>query len=829
MAQWNQQQQQQPASLSSITHDAIAYPHPPPPPPQQALPFPLLNFPPLPPAAAAAAGDDSMSWQQQQQQQQGPPPPPPHAPTYAGVVVSRKNTSSISRWGSKLSEGLPAAAELGDGDDDPPAAPTNAGGKKRQPPESQNIQQPKKAKKEPPASHNKNGKQNKKGAKKQLTKEQQEKKLARSERKRKRREEAALQRASAGFGVLAQALLGGRHSGPAAAAAAADKDGTVTSRHNGGEASASSRPLSKTLPKSVLTSLPLQRQDEIIEEELSSLTDDLVLALRNNSDNHDAARSRIRECRNQILACHQRLRTRPLFPTERERRTARVLKQAAAALGEEEPVVAAATAAGSSQDDNKSSTEAVSTKNNGTEREQRSAHASKQAAVIALGEQPQAAADGGERRDDNQSATASRSSETKAVSATTTKKKSNGTGLLNNVADKPSGKEAVSTVAAEIGGGKTNTTLSEARAKLRKAMLAKKKALEEQLAAQTRQVNPDPLRPINALMKGGLDTLRITQIRTSGPAEKVFFAETALLDADENLSGTTGEDAAAAAAAADNNGEGTARASNKNLAESLALTARKVQLQQRLVEAKEKRQRLEEAAVAAHKPQHRPQLPPTVGPKDCPETGGVQQNEGNAKLDQQCVVQGLAASSAVEQTQPPPSKTLTREELLKRKEEAQRTNAVSHLRHILLKQERLKAEQASDMQQTAANLASCETELSASKKQLEETKQNIQTLAARKEVLDALTAKHVSELVKKRKSLHDYKVMRAAAVVGAELACPSVVITVLFYSVSGRHGLCSVCLAFLLCLSLFLSLVGLTTDRHNCFAFSFSLRARGQL
>jgi len=279
-------------------------------------------------------------------------------------------------------------------------------------------------------------------------------------------------------------------------------------------------------------------------------------------------------------------------------------------------------------------------------------------------------------------------------------------------------------------------------------MLAKKKALKEQLAAQTLQVAPDPLRPINALLKGGLDSLRITQIRTSGPAEKVYFAETALLDADKNLSGSTGD--AAAAAAADNNGEGTARASTKNLAESLALTARKVQLQQRLVEAKEKRQRLEEAAVtAAHNPQHCPQAQPTSGPKDGTETGGVHQKEGN----------GLA-TSAVQHTQPPPSKALSREELLKRKEEAQRTNAISHLRHILLKQGRLKAEQASDMQQTAANLASCETDLRSSKKQLEETKRNVQTLAARKEVLDALMAKHVSELVKKRKSLHDYKVMK---------------------------------------------------------------------
>jgi asparagine synthetase B (glutamine-hydrolysing) len=61
--------------------------------------------------------------------------------------------------------------------------------------------------------------------------------------------------------------------------------------------------------------------------------------------------------------------------------------------------------------------------------------------------------------------------------------------------------------------------LEEARAKLHNA----KRALE---VALRKSANARP--PIQALLKGGLDSLVITNIKSSGPAEKVYFATTTL-------------------------------------------------------------------------------------------------------------------------------------------------------------------------------------------------------------------------------------------------------------------------------------------------------------
>ena len=108
-----------------------------------------------------------------------------------------------------------------------------------------------------------------------------------------------------------------------------------------------------------------------------------------------------------------------------------------------------------------------------------------------------------------------------------------------------------------------------------------------------------------------------------------------------------------------------------------------------------------------------------------------------------------------------PAAKPTRAELMIRKKEAERNRAVMHFKTILAKQERLQADQASEAQKTADHLEECTKELADAKSKLAGTQNCIQFLSTRKKVLDELMVERVSELVKKRKRLHDFKEERS--------------------------------------------------------------------
>lgn len=265
------------------------------------------------------------------------------------------------------------------------------------------------------------------------------------------------------------------------------------------------------------------------------------------------------------------------------------------------------------------------------------------------------------------------------------------------------------------------TTLLQAKVKLKAALMAKKRSLEEQLAAKVQQ---QPLRPVNALLKGGLDSLEIDNIQNSAPTEKVGFCQNELML--EASSNDGGDNAAKASS------------SNTGLDESMALTQRHVLLQQKLVEAREKRQRLEEATTTSKEAQQRATF----------SSGETMVEQGK---------DGSEATSDAHQHQTGSTKAPkpTRENLLKRKKEAERRL----LENLVSKQQRLKADL--DSQHTATQLEACRADLREAQTQLQElTQDTIPTLAARQNVLDALLKQHASELVEKRKTLHDYRLDR---------------------------------------------------------------------
>jgi hypothetical protein len=184
------------------------------------------------------------------------------------------------------------------------------------------------------------------------------------------------------------------------------------------------------------------------------------------------------------------------------------------------------------------------------------------------------------------------------------------------------------------------------------------------------------------------------------------------------------------------------------LQQNITLTKRKLELQQQIVEAKERRQRLKEAAIRTKEKGGNEDEDPKIS-----EDGLSNQND---KGEHQQTSKGQS-----DETDPPTRnqavKKPNREQLLKRKKEAERKRAITNVKHLLSKQEYLITEQSRDAQKSKAKLEECQGDLSTLKIQMKQSRRSLQRLTARKKVLEELTAERVSTLVKKRKLLHDRK------------------------------------------------------------------------
>jgi hypothetical protein len=272
----------------------------------------------------------------------------------------------------------------------------------------------------------------------------------------------------------------------------------------------------------------------------------------------------------------------------------------------------------------------------------------------------------------------------------------------------------------------------EAKAKLRKAMLAKKRALEEQrarVASASLQQSVEYLRPINALLKGGLDSLFITGITDSdGPHEKVRFMSTPMLmEEDDEWE------------APDNEGEKFTRNDesrkrpNKSLEELVTLMKRRRELQQIMIEAREKKERLE--AAQKSKPTLNVDTQMDFGHHD-------KQDAGLKELD--------FSNQSNNGTDIASHKPLTREDLLRRKQDLQYT----YYKNLLAQQERKLSSQKRESEAMAAKMNEYSQELLQVEDQLRNTDQRIQVLNFRKRAVNELIKKHLAELVKKRNLLH---------------------------------------------------------------------------
>jgi hypothetical protein len=280
----------------------------------------------------------------------------------------------------------------------------------------------------------------------------------------------------------------------------------------------------------------------------------------------------------------------------------------------------------------------------------------------------------------------------------------------------------------------------KAKTKLRKAMLAKKRALEEQRArvASARLQSVEYLRPINALLKGGLDSLVITAITDSdGSQEKVRFMSTPMLMEEED----------GALDAVDKIGENGTRniesrqRTNKTLEEFVSLMKRRRELQQIMIEAREKKERLE----AAQKPQVSSDHSACVS--NIMENLVERDEDGNTLFPD-----GLDISKSNESKDIPCQKPVTREELLKRKQDLQYT----YYKSLLVQQERKLSNHQRESEATAAKINEYSQELHQIEDRLHETEQRIQTLNFRKRAVDDLIKKQLAELVKKRNLQHAF-------------------------------------------------------------------------
>jgi hypothetical protein len=306
--------------------------------------------------------------------------------------------------------------------------------------------------------------------------------------------------------------------------------------------------------------------------------------------------------------------------------------------------------------------------------------------------------------------------------------------------------------------------LLKARSNLRQALLAKKQALE-----RAREASQSSLRPISALLKGGTDDLLLTDIRQSGPEDLVDFRTTTLLadddsddashDHDSDMDTSQEEEDSSQGGGSNDKveeekekeaqatitkfGKDAAseelRAKNDNAKSSLQqnITAlkRKLALQTKIVEAKEKKQRLQlEQEKKENQEKERQENPVEMDDTETEATGPV-------------------------------TTTLSRQELEKRRDEATRHHSVTYFKHLISKQEHMLAEQQDKIGATKTALTECNDELEAEQSALCTSEQEDLRLTARGEVLDDMMAETTAKLIQARQRLHTYKMTNDKATV----------------------------------------------------------------
>ena len=324
------------------------------------------------------------------------------------------------------------------------------------------------------------------------------------------------------------------------------------------------------------------------------------------------------------------------------------------------------------------------------------------------------------------------------------------------------------TTAATISNkGPLEQARTEARLRLRDALLAKKQALLENArpvtAPHQSQTLPPPtvLPPISALLKGNAHILLIANIRESGSANMVRFAATTILapcayddDGIDNSSSNDSDNSDMEMSESDDHNlsdeEKTkdavlplsatsaltikTRTPVKSPLENMVLLKRKLELQSKIVEAKEKKQQL--------------QLQQQEREKVTTDTKATTGEESSAAANANANARNSTA-------------ILNREELEKRRDVAARHRSITHFKHLISKQEHLLAEQDATIQSSREALEECQQEYAATQLELRKTNSNILRFQARGQVVDQSMAETTSKLIQARQKLHNYKVAYA--------------------------------------------------------------------
>jgi len=266
-------------------------------------------------------------------------------------------------------------------------------------------------------------------------------------------------------------------------------------------------------------------------------------------------------------------------------------------------------------------------------------------------------------------------------------------------------------------------SLAEAKAKLRKALMAKKTALLKKKQTTRQEMSNDKswgnnhdLEPISALRKGANDCLIFTDIANSGPKEKVYFVDRigafraemealgwGVVNDEEKLTSST----AAPCNASSSDTEAPNRAATQH---------KLAQLQKQLELAKSKKERLERQVS-----------------KDDEETTGL-------------IAQSLVDTSK-----------MTRQELLERRRQVERQKVLLHYKHLVAKQETLLLEQQAKQEETLIMVNQTTKRLQEAKQEMQQAKTKSRQVVKRRQALDELYSSYVDQLMSARKKLRDYK------------------------------------------------------------------------
>lgn len=306
------------------------------------------------------------------------------------------------------------------------------------------------------------------------------------------------------------------------------------------------------------------------------------------------------------------------------------------------------------------------------------------------------------------------SSSTRAPQHTTNSVPSNSKTTTNSVqSNSKTADDSVPTLAATQDTEKLSAkqrALAAARAKLQRVKLQKKLAAKKRDLARLKEESSS-----RSSASTETNKLLVKNISSSGSPEMVYFLSTnELLNNSEFL-----EPVGVAAVAK------TIKPAKRALANPLAPSAeanialleRQIELQQKILDAKEKMERLEKE-----------------GGKSGP----------------------LASTTTTTTT---PKAPFNRESLIKRKAEAERNRAMKHYKHLVTKQQILLERNIADMKKSNASIQKVETQSIALRMKLPKLKRKVEASEAKKHALDELLAEKLTELIDLRKRVRDRRQM----------------------------------------------------------------------